>query len=89
MRGRDEIATLAHGFRDLEMEAEVLKLPQAFGMQLIEIGSTVPTVDGGTAAADLVAAFDAFHRALEAAWGMLARVDKFISEAKPWEGADR
>ena len=27
----------------------------------------------------------AFHRALEAAWGMLARVDKFISEAKPWE----
>jgi methionyl-tRNA synthetase len=27
----------------------------------------------------------AFHRALEAAWGMIARVDKFISEAKPWE----
>jgi methionyl-tRNA synthetase len=27
----------------------------------------------------------AFHRALEAAWGMNARVDKFISEAKPWE----
>ncbi|HEX8338661.1 MAG TPA: methionine--tRNA ligase, partial [Pyrinomonadaceae bacterium] len=27
----------------------------------------------------------AFHRALEAAWGMTARVDKFISEAKPWE----
>ena len=27
----------------------------------------------------------AFHRALEAAWGMIARVDKFISDAKPWE----
>ncbi|MDT5294266.1 MAG: methionyl-tRNA synthetase, partial [Acidobacteriota bacterium] len=27
----------------------------------------------------------AFHRALEAAWSMIARVDKFISEAKPWE----
>ncbi len=27
----------------------------------------------------------AFHRALEAAWGMIARVDKLISEAKPWE----
>jgi methionyl-tRNA synthetase len=27
----------------------------------------------------------AFHRALETAWGMIARVDKFISEAKPWE----
>jgi methionyl-tRNA synthetase len=26
-----------------------------------------------------------FHRALEAAWGMIARVDKFISDAKPWE----
>ena len=27
----------------------------------------------------------AFHRALESAWGMIARVDKFISDAKPWE----
>jgi methionyl-tRNA synthetase len=27
----------------------------------------------------------AFNRALDAAWGMIARVDKFISEAKPWE----
>lgn len=27
----------------------------------------------------------AFHRALEAAWGMIARVDKLISDAKPWE----
>ncbi|HLM57359.1 MAG TPA: methionine--tRNA ligase [Pyrinomonadaceae bacterium] len=27
----------------------------------------------------------AFHRALEAAWGIIARVDKFISDAKPWE----
>jgi len=27
----------------------------------------------------------AFHRALEAAWAMIARVDKFISDAKPWE----
>ena len=27
----------------------------------------------------------AFHRALEAAWGMIARGDKFISDAKPWE----
>ena len=27
----------------------------------------------------------AFHRALEAAWGMIARADKFISDAKPWE----
>lgn len=27
----------------------------------------------------------AFHRALEVAWGMIARADKFISEAKPWE----
>jgi methionyl-tRNA synthetase len=27
----------------------------------------------------------AFHRALEAAWGMSARVDKLISDAKPWE----
>src|SRR5215210_6658 len=26
-----------------------------------------------------------FHRALEAAWVMSARVDKFISDAKPWE----
>ncbi|MCA1592228.1 MAG: methionine--tRNA ligase [Acidobacteria bacterium] len=26
----------------------------------------------------------AFHRALETVWGMIARVDKFISEAKPW-----
>lgn len=26
-----------------------------------------------------------FHRALETAWGVVARVDKFISEAKPWE----
>ena len=27
----------------------------------------------------------AFHRALESAWGMIARLDKFISDAKPWE----
>jgi methionyl-tRNA synthetase len=27
----------------------------------------------------------AFHRALESCWGMIARVDKFISDAKPWE----
>jgi len=27
----------------------------------------------------------AFHRALESAWTMIARVDKFISDAKPWE----
>ncbi len=27
----------------------------------------------------------AFHRALEAAWGVIARVDKLISDAKPWE----
>jgi methionyl-tRNA synthetase len=27
----------------------------------------------------------AFHRALEAVWTMIARVDKFISDAKPWE----
>lgn len=27
----------------------------------------------------------ALHRALEAAWGMIARVDKFLSDAKPWE----
>jgi len=27
----------------------------------------------------------AFHRALESAWGMISRVDKFISDAKPWE----
>jgi methionyl-tRNA synthetase len=27
----------------------------------------------------------AFNRALEALWGAIARVDKFISEAKPWE----
>ncbi|HEX8851994.1 MAG TPA: methionine--tRNA ligase [Pyrinomonadaceae bacterium] len=27
----------------------------------------------------------AFNRALEALWAMIARVDKFISEAKPWE----
>jgi len=27
----------------------------------------------------------AFHRALEAAWGMIARADKLISDAKPWE----
>jgi methionyl-tRNA synthetase len=27
----------------------------------------------------------AFHRALEAVWGMIARADKFISGAKPWE----
>jgi methionyl-tRNA synthetase len=27
----------------------------------------------------------AFHRALEAVWGMIARLDKFISDAKPWE----
>ncbi|MGB8511046.1 MAG: methionine--tRNA ligase [Pyrinomonadaceae bacterium] len=26
----------------------------------------------------------AFHRALESVWGMIARVDKFISDAKPW-----
>ena len=26
-----------------------------------------------------------FNRALEAVWGMIARVDKFISDAKPWE----
>ncbi len=26
----------------------------------------------------------AFHRALETVWGMIARVDKFISDAKPW-----
>jgi methionyl-tRNA synthetase len=34
-----------------------------------------------------VAGFDelAFHRALEAAWGLIARVDKLISDAKPWE----
>ncbi|HEV2764964.1 MAG TPA: methionine--tRNA ligase [Pyrinomonadaceae bacterium] len=34
-----------------------------------------------------VTAFEelAFHRALEAAWGVIARVDKFISDAKPWE----
>ena len=27
----------------------------------------------------------AFHRALEAAWAVIARVDKLISDAKPWE----
>jgi methionyl-tRNA synthetase len=27
----------------------------------------------------------AFHRALESAWSIIARADKFISEAKPWE----
>jgi methionyl-tRNA synthetase len=27
----------------------------------------------------------AFHRALETAWGVIARVDKLISDAKPWE----
>ncbi|HEX8473651.1 MAG TPA: methionine--tRNA ligase [Pyrinomonadaceae bacterium] len=27
----------------------------------------------------------AFHRALEAAWTVIARVDKLISDAKPWE----
>ncbi len=27
----------------------------------------------------------AFHRALEAAWSIVARVDKMISDAKPWE----
>ena len=34
-----------------------------------------------------LSAFDdyAFHRALEAAWGVIARVDKLISDAKPWE----
>jgi methionyl-tRNA synthetase len=34
-----------------------------------------------------VAHFDdyAFHRALEAAWGVIARADKMISDAKPWE----
>ncbi|MBA3806558.1 MAG: methionine--tRNA ligase, partial [Acidobacteria bacterium] len=26
----------------------------------------------------------AFHRALETVWGMIARVDKFLSDAKPW-----
>jgi methionyl-tRNA synthetase len=26
-----------------------------------------------------------FNRALEAVWGMIARADKFISDAKPWE----
>ncbi|MDQ3803859.1 MAG: methionine--tRNA ligase, partial [Acidobacteriota bacterium] len=26
-----------------------------------------------------------FNRALEVVWGMIARVDKFISDAKPWE----
>lgn len=34
-----------------------------------------------------VQSFDefAFNRALEAAWGVIARVDKLISDAKPWE----
>ncbi|MGH9944029.1 MAG: methionine--tRNA ligase subunit beta, partial [Pyrinomonadaceae bacterium] len=27
----------------------------------------------------------AFHRALETAWGVIARADKMISDAKPWE----
>jgi methionyl-tRNA synthetase len=27
----------------------------------------------------------AFHRALETVWGMISYVDKFISDAKPWE----
>ncbi len=31
----------------------------------------------------------AFHRALEVAWGVIARVDKIISDAKPWELAKR
>lgn len=31
----------------------------------------------------------AFHRALETAWGVIARVDKMISDAKPWELAKR
>src|SRR5205823_7984614 len=31
-----------------------------------------------------VEAFE-FNRALEALWAMIARVDKFISDAKPWE----
>lgn len=32
-------------------------------------------------------AFDdfAFHRALEAVWGAIAKIDKFISDAKPWD----
>ena len=31
----------------------------------------------------------AFHRALETAWGVIARVDKMISDAKPWELAKK
>lgn len=27
----------------------------------------------------------AFHRALEAVWNVIARVDKFLSDAKPWD----
>jgi methionyl-tRNA synthetase len=41
----------------------------------------------GRALAEFDQAFDeyAFSRALEAAWAAIARVDKFISDAKPWE----
>lgn len=36
---------------------------------------------------EFVANFDnfAFHRSLEAAWNVIARVDKFLSDAKPWD----
>lgn len=39
------------------------------------------------ARAEFLQSFDdfAFHRALEAAWSALARIDKFISDAKPWD----
>ena len=43
------------------------------------------------ARSQFIAHFDefAFHRALEAAWGVIARLDKFISDAKPWELAKK
>jgi methionyl-tRNA synthetase len=55
-----------------------------------EVEQEIKAVEDATIATYL-AEFDAdnFSRALEAAWALIARVDKYISDTKPWELAKR
>jgi methionyl-tRNA synthetase len=56
----------------------------------IPVGTVDPIADAARQTiADVVAAFDAFEftRGLEAIWGLLSKLDKFIVERAPWKMA--
>jgi methionyl-tRNA synthetase len=71
---------MIRNYRDGEIPTA--KGPSAFHKQADEVRVTVEK-----AKTDFDAEFDAFNfsRAIEAVWLAIARVDKFISDAKPWD----